>query len=190
VGEADLVRRRVALLCVGALLGIAGAGCGSDDVDRDVARLRDADAALQDDPRDRFAMAEVIRAATAAAGNRVDTQGGNYEPSARRFLNRADQVWPRYVRATGARPDAAIASLMIAVYGNGLNRPADAARAAEFVALDRPSAAAYVSLADWASRAGDRRKAKLAGQKALELAEPGERARVRAAIRVITHGRS
>ena len=164
------------------------AGCGGDDTDPDTARLRTADRALEKSPRDPFAMADVIRAAAAGAGNRVDTGTGRYRPSARRFLDRADTVWPRYLRATRNRPDSTISSLMVGVYANGLDRPADAVRAAEFVALDRPSAASYLSVTELASRAGNRRKAEVAAQKALELAEPEERSRVRQAIRVFLDG--
>ena len=182
---------RLARLSVIAALAIAlivAAGCGGDDVDPDTARLRAADQALVKEPRDQFAMADVIRAAAAGAGNRVDPGTGSYKPEARPFLNRAAAVWPRYLAVTRDRPDATIASLMVGVFTNGLKRPRDAARAAEFVALDRPSAASYLSLTQLAASAGDRRKAELAAQKALELAEPGERTRVRQAIRLFLQG--
>jgi hypothetical protein len=179
---------RVALALLVAVLALAGCG-GPGDTDPDAERLRTADQALEKSPGDPFAMADVIRAAAAGAGNRVDTGTGDYEPTARRFLDRAAVVWPRYLRATRNRPDSTIASLMVGIYSNGLKQPADAARAAEFVALDRPSAASYLSLAELSARAGHRRKAEVAAQKALELAEPGERARVEAAIRVFLDGR-
>ncbi len=54
------------------------------------------------------------------------------------------------------------------------------------VAREKPSAASYLSLAELASRAGNQRQAEVAAQKALELAEPDERDRVRAAIRVFS----
>jgi len=177
--------RAPSALLIAVLACVALAACGDDHkADPDTARLEAADRALEKSPRDPFAMADVIRAAAAGAGNRVDTGSGRYRASARAFLNRADAVWPRYLRATHDQPDSTIASLMVGVYANGLERPADAARAAEFVALDRPSAASYLSLAELSARAGQRRKAEVAAQKALELAEPEERDRVRAAIRV------
>lgn len=158
-------------------------GCGGGGVDPDTARLREADAALREAPDDQYAMAEVIRVAAAGAGRRVDPGAGGYEPEARPFLRRAAEVWPRYVRASRRHPNVSVSSLMVGVFGNGLNRPRDAARAAELVAQERPTASSFLSLADWSSRAGDRRQAVLAAQKALELAEPEDRARVRAAIR-------
>lgn len=180
--------RRCLLAVLAALLVAAASGCGGDDVDPDTARLREANQALREAPGDRYAMAEVIRVAAAGAGKRVDTESGGYQAGARPFLNRAAEVWPRYVAAAHGHPDVSVSSLMVGVYGNGLKRPRDAARAAELVAQERPSAASYLSLADWSSRAGDRRKAVLAGQKALELADPDDRDRVRAAIRVFSEG--
>jgi hypothetical protein len=179
------VRRALVAVLLAALLV---AGCGGDDVDPDTARLRQADTALRRMPHDQFAMADVIRAAARGAGSRVDPTGGRYRPSARPFLDRAAAVWPQYLTATRGHPDVPIASLMVGVYANGLNRPADAAHAAELVAVEQPSAASYLSLAELSSRAGNRRKAELAAQKALELAEPGERAQVRAAIRLFLKG--
>jgi hypothetical protein len=177
---------RLSRLAAVLLAALLVAGCGGDEVDPDTARLREADAALRQAPGDQYAMAEVIRVAAAGAGRRVDSEAGGYEPGARPFLERAAEVWPRYVRATRRHPNVSISSLMVGVYGNGLKRPRDAARAAELVAQERPTAAAYLSLADWSSRAGERRKAVLAAQNALELASPDERARVRAAIRHFT----
>ena len=173
-------------LMAALVAAIVLAGCGGDDVDPDTARLRKADAALVKEPRDRFAMAGVIRAATAGAGNRVDPGTGRYRPSARPFLLRAAEVWPRYLDATRGRPEVPSASLMVGVYSNGLDRPADAADAARLVAREKPSAASYLSLAELASRAGNQHQAEVAAQKALELAEPEERDRVRAAIRVFS----
>jgi len=175
--------RRAALVLLVALVAAAGCG-GSGGTDPDTARLRSADQALEKSPGDPFAMADVIRAAAAGAGRRVDTGTGDYAPGARPFLDRAAAVWPRYLKATRNRPDSTISSLMVGIYNNGLKRPAAAAQAAEFVALDRPSAASYLSLAQLSAQAGHRRTAELAAQKALELAEPEERSRVRAAIRL------
>ena len=163
---------RTAVIALLLALALIVAGCGGDErTDPDTARLEATEQALQKSPRDPFAMADVIRAAAVGATHRVDAASGNYEPAARRFLDRAVAVWPRYLRATRNRPDSTVASLMVAVYGNGLKRPAEAARAAEFVALDRPSAASYLSLAQLSAQAGNRRKA--------------ERARVRASIRLL-----
>jgi hypothetical protein len=162
-------------------LALAGCGGGSDDPATE--RLRDADARLEDRPRDPDALAAVIRAAHAGATKNVDKITGGYTSDARPFLDRAAAVWPSYVAVTRERPDAAVASVMSVVFADGLKRPGDAAEAQRYATEARSSATAYLRLAYLYARAGDRRLADLSGQKALELADPSERDRVRATIR-------
>jgi hypothetical protein len=70
--------------------------------------------------------------------------------------------------------------MMVQAYGpTGLDEPADAAEAAEIVALIDPSPAAYLQLVQHAARAGQTRKADLAGKKAIELAPSRDRAEIR-----------
>jgi hypothetical protein len=47
--------------------------------------------------------------------------------------------------------------------------------AAEYVAQARPSAVAYLQLTQYAAKAGQTRKAELAGRKAIELAPKSQR---------------
>ncbi len=56
-----------------------------------------------------------------------------------------------------------------------LNKPAEAAEAAEIVAIADPTAQAYLQLAQYAAQAGQERKADLAGKKAIELAPKEQR---------------
>jgi hypothetical protein len=175
------MRRTVAALLAGAAL-VSGCGGGAKP-DPDRARLDAADRALTDHPRDARAMEAVIKAAYDGASHRQDTATGNYTAAARPYLDRAAAVWPGYLPTTRQRPAIPVASMMVQVYGNGLNRPRDAAEAARQVAETRPSALAYLQLATWAVRAGDRRQARVATQTALELAEPSERDAVRERIR-------
>lgn len=177
-----MTRLPVVLLAAAALL-VAGCG-GGDDIDPDTARLREADSALRKEPGTPRLHEAVIRAAYAGVENRTDKVSGAIGADARPFLDRAAAVWPRYVRLTRGRPNTSTASLMSRIYEQGLGRPRDAAAAALFVAQERPSAESYIRLAELYSRSGDRRRARLAGQKALELAEPGDRERISAAIRL------
>ena len=165
-----------------ALVTVVVASCGSES-DPAAERLRAADARLAERPRDPRAQAGVIRAAYAGAKDHVDEVSGAYRPEARPFADRAAAVWPRYVSTTRKRPDSGVASLMSVVYADALRRPREAARAQRYATEARPSATAYVRLAYLYARAGDLREANIAGQKALELAEPSERGRVRATIR-------
>jgi hypothetical protein len=73
-------------------------------------------------------------------------------------------------------PSDSLASLMLQAYSQGgLNKPGDAATAAELIANARPSAQAYLALTTYASQAGQTRKAELAGQKAIDLAPKAEK---------------
>jgi hypothetical protein len=68
-------------------------------------------------------------------------------------------------------PDPSLARVMLQVYGEfGLNQPGEAARAAEIVAEEDPSASTFLTLARYAAMAGDERKADLAGKRAIALA--------------------
>jgi hypothetical protein len=169
---------------------LLGAGCGGGDGSADPAkeRLDAADRALAAKPRDPRAMENVIRAAFSGYTGHTDQVSGRATAAARPFLGRATAVWPRYVRATRDRPSGPVAAIMVQVYGAGLNRPADASRAALLLTQAQPTASTYLQLVLWASRSGQRHTAKLAGQKALELADPHERDRIRAAIRLYVAG--
>jgi hypothetical protein len=176
------MRRLAAALLVGAAV-LAGCGGGTSDPDR--ARLDDADRALADHPGDVRAMEVVVRAAYEGASHRQDTGSGRYTDGARPYLDRAAAIWPGYLKATRARPALPVASMMVQVFGNGLGRPDAAADAARRVAEANPNATTYLQLAAWSARAGDREGAQVAGQKALELADPAERADVRSRIRAL-----
>jgi hypothetical protein len=176
------MRGPVAALLVCAAL-LAGCGGGSSDPDRE--RLDSADRALAQRPADRRAMDRVIRVAYEGAGKRQDTGSGRYTADARPYLDRAAAVWPRYVAVTRERPAIPIASIMVQVLGNGLARPDGAAVAARYVAEANPNATSYLQLLAWTARAGDRRGARIASQKALELADPSERDSVRSRVRAL-----
>jgi len=75
-----------------------------------------------------------------------------------------------------AKPSDSLASLMLQAYGQGgLNKPGDAATAAELIANARPSAQAYLALTSYAAQAGQTRKAELAGLKAIDLAPKAQK---------------
>jgi hypothetical protein len=172
-----------------ALLALLGAGCGGDKAsDTAKARLDAADRALAAKPRDPRAMENVIRVAYSGYGDHTDRASGRPETTARPFLDRAAAVWRRYLAVTRNRPRGPVAAIMVQVYGTGLSRPADASRAALLLTQVQPTAATYLQLVLWSARSGDRHASKVAGQKALELALPDERDRIRAAIRLYVAG--
>jgi hypothetical protein len=158
------------------------AGCGGSKPDADRAALDKADNALGERPGDVAALAAVVRTAYLGASHRYDVDTGGFRDGAKPYLDRAAAVWPRYTRAAGRRISGDLAAVMVQVYGEGLDRPRDAAAAARIAATMHPTSAGYLQLTIWAARAGDRRTAQIAGEKALELAAPGDRDRVRAGI--------
>jgi hypothetical protein len=174
------VRRAVAALLAGAVL-LAGCG-GSDAADPDRKRLHSADAALAERPRDPRAMERVMRVAYEAAGTRQDTGSGRYTAAARPYLVRAAAIWLRYLDVTRGRPGVPFASLMVQVFGQGLDRPGDAADAARRVALAKPTVASYLQLVAWSARAGNEKEARAAGRKAVQLANSTERRDVRSRV--------
>jgi len=142
-------------------------------------RLEDAEKRLRANPNDQQALVDLTRARFQLAGDDVDPDTGVYLPEARPDLEGAAAAWGRYLATNPKPPDPSLARVMTQVYGFGLSQPAKAAQAAEVVAEDDPSAATYLALAQYAYLAGQKRKADLAGKRAIALAPPKQRKRVK-----------
>ena len=155
------------------------AGCGDEDRSPEEERLYRAEERLADGPRtEAREWAEVIRASYAAANAHVNTDTGEYEPEARKHLERADSAWPWYVNVSDKHPKPEVAAIMVKVFGEGLDKPDKAAVAARMLAREDPSVASYLQWAQWSVRAGDRHSAEEAGEGAVERAKPADRAAV------------
>lgn len=136
-------------------------------------------------PRDAAGWALLTR-----ARYNVATQGDNYDQSRGAFtgkgrgqLSRAATAWDRYLALDPPRPNADVARLMVQAYSPlGLNQPAKGVRAAELVAAAQPTPQTYFQLALYAYAARQTRKADLAGEKAVQLAPPDQRATVKAQV--------
>src|SRR5829696_3952956 len=139
-------------------------------------RLKGAEARLKANPNDQQALKDMTRSRFQLAGNDVNPDTGLYGPKARPELERAAEAWQRYLATNPDKPDAGLARVMLQVYGEfGLNRPKEAARAAEVVAEDDPSSSTFLALARYAAMAGDKRTADLAGKRALALAPEAQK---------------
>jgi hypothetical protein len=81
---------------------------------------------------------------------------------------------------------------MLQAYSEGgLNKPEKAAEAAELIANARPSAQAYLALTAYAAKAGQTRKAELAGLKAVDLAPKAQKQAVKKQVAIArTQGQS
>jgi hypothetical protein len=149
-------------------------------------RLKSAEERLRANPNDQQALKDLVRGRFQLAGDDVNPNTGVYGPDARRDLEGAAQAWTRYLATNPNPPDASLARVMLQVYGEfGLNRPADAVAAAQIVAEEDESSAAYLALARSAALAGEERKADLAGKRAIALATPSQRKVVKEQVQAL-----
>jgi hypothetical protein len=142
-------------------------------------RIQRDEKALKLNPNNSAALADLVRAHYQLATVDTDVNTGAFGAQGKQELAKASNAWQRYVKSVD-KPSDSLASLMLQAYGEtGLNKAAEAAAAAELIANARPSAQAYLTLTTYAAKAGQERKAKLAAQKAVELAPKGQKALVK-----------
>lgn len=183
-------------------IGLVGAGIGSDvsggvfDIftggdDGDISdankaveeRIDKANDKLKVNPKDQAALIEVVRGHYSLAATDTDRETGTFGDDGKKELEKAGAAWKRYLATEPKEVDPALATLMTQAYGQlGLNKPNDATEAAELVAEARNDASSYLQLVQFATLAGQQRKADLAAEKALELAPEGERDTVKQLI--------
>src|SRR3954447_2404933 len=143
------------------------------------ARIKKDLAALKLNAKNPTALQDLVRSHYQLATDDADANTGQFGAEGKAELAKADTYWKRYV-AAAEKPNDSLASLMLQAYSSaGLNKPGDAAGAAEIIAAARPSAQAYLALTTYAAQAGQIRKAQLAGQKAVDLAPKAQRKLVR-----------
>jgi hypothetical protein len=147
-------------------------------------RIKKDIAALKLNPQNQTALADLVRSHYQLATDDADANTGAFGPDGKAELAKADVYWKRYVKVA-QKPNDSLASLMLQTYGEGaLNKPSDAAGAAELIAVARPSAQAYLTLTTYAAKAGQTRKAELAGQKAIDLAPKEQKAFVKKQVAI------
>ena len=146
-------------------------------------RIEDNEEKLETNPKDEEALKDLVRDWYQLANDEVTTQG-TYTDDGMERLGEADTAWQRYLEVETKKPEASLAALMINVYAaQALNKPDEGAEAAEIITQARPkSAQAYLQLVQFAALAGQKRKAELAGKKAVELAPKAQRAQVKALV--------
>lgn len=183
-------------------VGLVGAGIGSDaaggifdiftgDDNADISdanketqkRIDSANDKLKANPRDQAALIQVIRGHYTIAASDANTETGEFGDDGKDELRKASDAWVKYLALKPEKVDDALASLMMQAYSPGaLNEPDKATTAAEIVAENRNDPSSYIQLVQYASLAGQQRKADLAGEKALDLAAPEERKLVKQAV--------
>jgi len=190
-------------------LGLVGFGIGSDaqgglfsgcseqgattDADKAIKKRIDrAEKTLAKDPKNAPALAELTRGHCQLATSSADPQTSEFTAKSRKDLQAAVDAWQRYLDAV-KKPDAGLGRLVIQAY-DGLGRqtkdPKDAkpfwegaSEAAEVIAQARPNAQNYIQLVQYATLAGQTRKATLAGKQAIKLAPKGQKKAAKDAVK-------
>jgi hypothetical protein len=116
-----------------------------------------------------------------AGGEAYTTRGGGVTSAGRQLYARIASSWSRYLELNPAHPSVPLAKEVLIVFGEeGLNQPAQAVQALEIVVGAEPNSAHYYAfLADYAYKAHNTRVGDLASEKAISLAPPAQRARLK-----------
>lgn len=147
-------------------------------------RIARDEKALKLNPKNQAALTDLVRAHYQLATDDADPNTGAFGQDGKNELAKAATAWERYV-STANKPNDSLASIMLQAYGeNGLNKPDKAAEAAELIAAARPSAQAYLILTTYAAKAGQTRKAELAGLKAIDLAPKAQKTAVKKQVAI------
>jgi hypothetical protein len=155
----------------GLIDAFGGRDSGADDgnsqleerIDRQEERLN---ASLQN----AALLAELVRLNYQAAATEIESGTSTVPESGREDLRRAAAYWDRYVNAVD-EPDPALARTALVIFDRtGLGQPDKAKQAVQILAADANDAQTYLLLMQYATAAGDKRTADLAGQKAIDLA--------------------
>jgi hypothetical protein len=169
-----------------------GGGGGENQAEETAQKRVDAaEKKLTTDPENEAALAQLVRShyqlATAQASSETSEFGAKAVPE----LEATTDAWERYVDATD-KVDPSLGRFAIQAY-EGLatleEEPQDknehwagAAGAAEEIATADQDAQNYLLLVQYASLAGQTRKADLAGKKAIELAPKGQKKQAKDAV--------
>jgi hypothetical protein len=176
----------------GGLGDLFGGGSGSNQADKTIQKKIDtAETTLQRDPRNTAALAQVVRGHYQLATAKADSQTSEFTPDAKPELQKTVVAWKRYEKAA-AKPDPSLGRLVIQAY-DGLGRLtpdkqdaqpywAGASEAAELLAEKKPTAQGYLLLVQYATLAGQARKADLAGKQVIKLAPKGQKKAAKQAV--------
>jgi len=168
----------------GGLLDAFKGGGGGSSADKTMKKeIAAMEARLATNPQDQAALVTIATDNYRLAAEKADPNTGVFTDKAKDNLTAADSAWQKYLALNPPKPNDTLAGYMLQAYSQaGLNKPDKAKQAAEIFSEAHPSSNAYINVVLYASLAGDTRTAKLAGQKALQLAPKGQRSSVKALI--------
>ncbi|MEA2308525.1 MAG: hypothetical protein QOG41_360 [Thermoleophilaceae bacterium] len=168
----------------GGLADLFGGGGGSSTANKTIEKkIKRAETALRVNPKDSAAMVSLVRYHYTLASADTNPQTGQFGKDGKKELVRTSAAWERYIGSNPKKPDASLAGLMVVAYSNiGLNDAAKATGAAEIVADARNDPQAWIQLVQYATLAGQTRKADLAGKKAIEVAPKKQKKAAKQAV--------
>jgi hypothetical protein len=177
------------------LFGIGGSGTGSvfdlfdsssgtsgnEQLDKRIERLQTK---LQASPNDPMILAALVKANYQVAVSQTPSGTTAIPEEGKDDLRKAGTYWERYLAASNGEPSPDLAKYALNVYApEGLNQPAKAKEAVRILAADANDAQTYLLLVQYATAAKDTRTAKLAAQKAVDLAPKNQRKEVEKAAK-------
>ncbi len=168
----------------GGILNAFTGGSSSPDTTAITDRRKDAEKKVQANRQDPAAWAALARARfqEASAGDSLNPETGAYDEGGLADLREAARAWETSVKlADDGKADPNVATIMTQVY-IALNDLDGAVGAQEIVAEQRDDVGSYFQLARFAYAADQRRKAELAGQRAISLATKDQKEQIKAQV--------
>ena len=154
-----------------------GGGSGDQQSEDRVKRSKET---LKRNPNSIPALKALVRDEYQLASSQLGEQDLTFPKDARDELRASAAYWQRYLKLEKGKPDPTLATVALRVYDpTALNKPKEAQAAATIVAEDQRNSAAYIRVVQYATLAGDKRTADLAGQRAIDLAPSDARKVVR-----------
>jgi hypothetical protein len=164
-----------------AIGGNGGGGGGDSGIEK---RIERQEARLKTSPDNPAVLAELVRSNYQLAVSQTPSGSSTITGDGEDDLREAGKYWDRYVEATEGDPDPGLAKYALNVYSEtGLNKPGKAKEAVRVLAADANDSQTYLLLVQYATASGDTRTAKLAGQKAVDLAPKNQRKAVEKAAK-------
>jgi hypothetical protein len=164
----------------GLVDAITGNSNGGGNVNDQLQKRIDAQKKrLQASPRDAAALAALVRLNYQAAVSQQPSGSAAFPDNAKDDLRAAASYWDRYVAAKNGDPSPDLSRLAFSIFGQtGLNQPKKAEVAVRAIAAQQNDFRSYLLLVQTATAAGDTRTAKLAAQKAVDLAPRAQKKQV------------
>jgi len=163
-----------------------GSGGGGNVNEQLEKRIDSQKERLQASPGNAAILADLVRLNYQAAVSQQPSGSAAFPDDAKDELQAAANYWDRYVEAVDGDPNPDLSRLAYSIFGQtGLNQPKKALVAVRAIAADANDFQSYLLLVQTATAAGDTRTAKLAAQKAVDLAPKAQKKQVEKAAEQI-----